>query len=84
MKYLTFYPDIKIEVSGHTDNIGTDAHNLKLSLARAKSVVAYLISKGINKSRLNAHGHGSTKPVAPNDTTDEGRQENRRVEVRIM
>ncbi|OGU13609.1 MAG: hypothetical protein A2X61_16335 [Ignavibacteria bacterium GWB2_35_12] len=76
-------PNIKLEVSGHTDNIGTDAVNMKLSDARAKSVVNYLVSKGISKSKVIAKGYGPTKPVAPNDSED-NRQKNRRVEILII
>jgi OOP family OmpA-OmpF porin len=69
-----------IELEGHTCNLGSDAHNMKLSEKRANAVMDYLISKGIDKSRLSAKGYGETKPVESNDT-DEGRQANRRVQI---
>ncbi|MGL5001437.1 MAG: OmpA family protein [Casimicrobium sp.] len=69
----------KGEIGGHTDNVGDAAANLKLSQARAESVVAYLVGKGVPKEALSAKGYGDTKPVAANDT-DENKQRNRRVE----
>ncbi len=69
-----------IELEGHTCNLGSDAHNMKLSEKRAKAVMDYLVSKGIDKSRLSAKGYGETKPTQSNDT-DEGRQANRRVQI---
>jgi outer membrane protein OmpA-like peptidoglycan-associated protein len=76
-------PKMEIEIAGHTDNIGSDAANMKLSDDRANAVRSYIVSKGINASRITAKGYGETKPVATNDT-DEGRQINRRVEFTIM
>ncbi|MBI4947614.1 MAG: OmpA family protein [Bacteroidetes bacterium] len=75
--------DIKAEVSGHTDNKGDDKLNSKLSQSRAKAVLDYLVKKGIDKSRLTAKGYGKSQPIASNDT-DEGRQLNRRVEMKIV
>lgn len=83
VKFMQDNPDIKVEIAGHTDNIGSDAVNLKLSRARAAAVVDYLVSKEINPSRLVAKGYGESQPVAPNDT-DEGRAQNRRVEFKIL
>lgn len=74
---------MKIELSSHTDNKGTDQYNVKLSQARAQSVVDYLIEKGISKDRLVAKGYGESKAVALNDT-GEGRQQNRRTEFKIL
>jgi outer membrane protein OmpA-like peptidoglycan-associated protein len=74
-------PDLKLEVQGHTDNVGSDEYNLKLSDARAASVVAWLVSKGIAASRLTAHGYGLRVPIADNGS-DEGRAKNRRVELK--
>jgi OmpA-OmpF porin, OOP family len=74
---------MSIEISGHTDNIGVDAANLKLSDDRAKSVVEYLTGKGVATSRFSAKGYGETKPVVTNDT-EEGRALNRRVEFIIL
>ncbi len=73
--------DLKLEVQGHTDNVGSDDYNLKLSDARAASVVAWLVSKGIAAGRLTAHGYGSKVPIADNGS-DEGRAKNRRVELK--
>lgn len=72
-----------IEIAAHTDSVGDDRSNQILSQKRAKSVVDYLISKGINPERLTAKGYGEKQPVAPNDT-EEGRAKNRRTEVRII
>ncbi len=75
-------PGLKVQISGHTDNVGTDAYNRQLSMQRAKTVVEYLISKGIDSERLSYKGYGSQKPVADNKT-EEGRQKNRRTEFKI-
>jgi outer membrane protein OmpA-like peptidoglycan-associated protein len=75
-------PTVKIQISGHTDNVGKAADNLKLSDNRSKSVVAYLVSKGIVATRLSAKGFGATKPVAGNET-EEGRAQNRRTELTV-
>lgn len=77
--FLKAAPDAKIDVEGHTDSQGSESGNLSLSQKRAKSVVDYLISKGITANRLFDHGYGEAKPVATNDTP-EGRATNRRVE----
>jgi outer membrane protein OmpA-like peptidoglycan-associated protein/thiol-disulfide isomerase/thioredoxin len=74
---------MKIEIRGHADHSGNEAKNQVLSEERAKAVINYLISKGINKDRLFYKGYGSTKPVASNDS-DEGRRQNRRVEFVIV
>jgi len=83
IKLMNDNPNIKIEISGHTDNIGSAAYNQKLSESRAKAVVDYLIEHGIDRSRLSYMGYGFEKPIAPNDT-EEGRQLNRRVEFKIV
>jgi outer membrane protein OmpA-like peptidoglycan-associated protein len=70
--------DGRYEVAGHTDNVGDKAMNQRLSEARAKAVVAYLRSKGIDASRLVSRGYGETKPIADNGTAD-GRAQNRRI-----
>lgn len=72
-EYLQRKSDDKIEIGGHTDNVGSEAKNKILSLERAKSIVAYLISKGIDPERLTAKGYGSMEPIEEN-TTQEGRQ----------
>jgi outer membrane protein OmpA-like peptidoglycan-associated protein/tetratricopeptide (TPR) repeat protein len=76
-------PTVFIQIGGHTDNIGNDTDNLKLSENRAKSVVNYLISKGIASARLSAKGYGETQPVADNNT-EEGRARNRRTELKVV
>ncbi|MFI5131447.1 MAG: OmpA family protein [Chitinophagales bacterium] len=81
--YLKHKEDIKVEIAGHTDDVGSAADNLKLSQQRADAIRAYLIKKGIKPGRVTAKGYGATNPVADNDT-DEGRQLNRRTEVRIL
>jgi outer membrane protein OmpA-like peptidoglycan-associated protein len=73
-------PPLKIEVQGHTDNVGGDAYNQTLSEARAKAIVTWLTQHGIAADRLTAKGFGKTKPVADN-ATDTGRAKNRRVEI---
>ena len=78
--------DINLEVIiavGHTDSIGTDAYNQKLSVRRAEAVKAYLVSKGIEKNRVYTEGKGEKQPVADNKTA-EGRAKNRRVEIEVV
>lgn len=75
-------PTLKIEVAGHTDSRGSDAYNQDLSARRAATVLAYLRDAGVTNS-LTSRGYGETRPIASNDT-DEGRQENRRVVLRIV
>lgn len=76
-------PQLRIEISGHTDNVGKPADNLTLSVNRAKSVVQYLVSKGIAANRLIPKGYGEAKPVADNNT-EEGRARNRRTEMKVI
>jgi outer membrane protein OmpA-like peptidoglycan-associated protein len=71
---------LKVEVQGHTDNVGNDAYNQTLSEARAKTVMTWLTQHGVAADRLTAKGYGKTKPVADNGS-DEGRAKNRRVEI---
>ena len=73
---------IKVEISAHTDDVGNDDSNLKLSEKRAKTVVDYLTSKGIKADRMTAKGYGETQPLAANDT-DENKAKNRRVQFKI-
>ena len=78
--------DINLEVIiavGHTDSVGTDAYNQRLSVRRAESVKAYLVSKGIEKNRVYTEGKGEKQPVADNKTA-EGRAKNRRVEIEVV
>lgn len=81
--YLQRHEDIRVEIAGHTDNTGTPAHNLQLSQARANTIVNYLTKKGISPARLQAKGYGAGQPVADNNT-ENGKQLNRRTEVRIL
>ena len=80
---MNTYKTLVIEISGHTDNVGSAASNIRVSEARAKAVVDYLINNGIPTSRLTYKGYGFDEPIAPN-TTEEGRQLNRRVEFKIL
>lgn len=80
---LTKNPTLKIELGGHTDNVGRPEANQRLSEQRAKAVYDYLINKGIPSDRLSYKGYGETQPVATNDT-DEGRRENRRTEIKVL
>ena len=78
--------DINLEVIiavGHTDSVGSDAYNQKLSVRRAEAVKAYLVSKGIEKNRVYTEGKGEKQPVADNKTA-EGRAKNRRVEIEVV
>jgi outer membrane protein OmpA-like peptidoglycan-associated protein len=77
---LISHPGLTLEVDGHTDSVGSDAVNLKLSEQRADTVRSYLISQGVQPDTITAHGFGKDKPVATNDTAA-GRQLNRRVEI---
>jgi len=81
--YLKLKPKMVIEIAGHTDNIGNSEVNLKLSQERANTVKSYLLKKGIPASRVKAQGYGDNEPISSNDTP-EGRQQNRRTEVRIL
>ncbi|MBP5365906.1 MAG: OmpA family protein [Bacteroidales bacterium] len=74
---------LRIEIGGHTDNVGSQDYNQKLSEGRARTTVQYLISKGISKQRITYKGYGFSKPEASNDT-DEGRALNRRIEAKII
>lgn len=80
---LTQYPDVRMEVSGHTSSEGTDLVNQRLSEARAQAVANYLESKGIGENRLVVRGAGSSEPIADNNTR-EGREQNRRIEFRVL
>ena len=75
--------EFKLQLSGHTDNVGKPESNLELSKNRTLAVKNYLVKKGIQADRIKAEWYGQTKPVAPN-TTPEGRQQNRRVEMNIV
>jgi OOP family OmpA-OmpF porin len=73
-------PEIKVEIDGHTDNVGPAAYNMTLSERRAKSIMKYFVDHGVEAERLTIKGFGFTKPAASNDTK-EGRAKNRRVEL---
>lgn len=81
-KSLQKYPDSQLLIVGHTDNVGDDAYNQRLSERRSASAAAYLAAQGVDRTRLAASGKGESEPVATNDT-DAGRGQNRRVEVAI-
>lgn len=80
VEYMTHKPSARILVSGHTDNVGNAATNRRLSQTRADAVREYLVSHGIDGSRVEAVGYGDQRPVASNDT-EEGREQNRRIEA---
>jgi len=90
IEILKRYPDLKVEVAGHTDSIGTDAYNQGLSERRARAVYDYLTSNGIDASRLvGPNGYGESRPIAPNTNPDgsdnpEGRAQNRRTELNVQ
>jgi OOP family OmpA-OmpF porin len=77
---LKAYPNVKIEIVGHTDVSGQETFNKSLSLKRADAVKSYLVGKGIEATRITTEGLADAQPIAPN-TTLEGRQKNRRIEV---
>jgi flagellar motor protein MotB/tetratricopeptide (TPR) repeat protein len=83
IKFLNDYPAVKIEISGHTDNVGSIEYNQTLSEKRAKSVVEYLINSSVGEDRITYKGYGFSQPVASNDT-EEGRALNRRTELKII
>jgi outer membrane protein OmpA-like peptidoglycan-associated protein len=83
IEFLTKNKAIKIEISGHTDDVGSDSENMELSRKRAQSVQEYLHQSGIAADRISAKGYGETQPVAPNDS-EQNRQKNRRIEWRIL
>lgn len=83
IKLLTDIPTLKIEISGHTDNVGAATYNKTLSESRAKAVVDYLVKNGIAASRLTYKGYGFDQPIAANDT-EAGRQLNRRTEFKVL
>lgn len=83
LEYMKIKEDLVIEIAGHTDDVGEDEYNMDLSERRAKSVNDYLVSNGISPERITAKGYGATQPIASNEIP-EGRQKNRRTEVRIL
>jgi OmpA-OmpF porin, OOP family len=83
VEIMKLKPGLVIEISGHTDNVGTPESNLKLSLDRANAVKSYMVQHGVTASRMTTKGYGDTQPAASNDTS-EGKQKNRRTEVKII
>jgi outer membrane protein OmpA-like peptidoglycan-associated protein/tetratricopeptide (TPR) repeat protein len=83
LQLLKENPTLKIQISGHTDNIGKAADNMTLSNNRAQAVVKYLVGKGIDQQRLSFKGFGATQPIADN-TTEQGRAQNRRTELKVI
>jgi len=82
VSFLKDHPEYKVKIIGHTDEIGDEAYNMKLSEERAKDVLKIFNRKGINFKRLSSEGRGESEPVGSNNT-DEGRQANRRIEVEL-
>jgi len=82
-RFLQDNPTLQVEISGHTDDQGTDVYNQQLSQKRAKAVGEYLLKKGVPAARLKEVGYGSKKPLQPNDS-EANRQVNRRIEFRII
>jgi outer membrane protein OmpA-like peptidoglycan-associated protein len=82
-EFMAHKRSARVEISGHTDNVGSAKINKALSLKRAQACRDYVVSKGIDGSRITAVGYGDERPVAPNDT-DAGRQQNRRIEAMEM
>src|SRR5690606_31197365 len=80
---LNKYDSTEVVIEGHTDNVGTDSYNLKLSKQRARAVEDYALSLGVDRGRLSSKGLGETQPIASNDT-ETGRQDNRRVQFVIV
>ncbi|MBS1519298.1 MAG: OmpA family protein [Bacteroidetes bacterium] len=81
--YMKDNPDLEVEISGHTDNTGSRAHNMDLSLRRAESVKAWFVANGVSGSRISTVGYGPDQPVASNDT-EEGRYQNRRIDFKRL
>lgn len=82
-RYLNENPELRIEIQGHTDDVGSEEDNLALSQNRAEAVRQYLIEQGIDPSRVQARGYGETEPIADNET-EEGRARNRRTEFEVL
>lgn len=83
IRFLQDNPEIRVEIGGHTDNVGSDPYNRQLSERRAQAVFAYLSDNGVDPARLRTKGYGPDRPVGDNATED-GRQLNRRIEFRIL
>lgn len=83
-RFLNENQSLSLEIIGHTDNVGNATKNLTLSKQRAQSVIDFLVNKGVEKTRLQANGYGQERPIASNDDEKEGRELNRRIEVRAL
>ncbi len=83
LEYMTIKKELKVEIAGHTDNVGEDEENMQLSQNRADAIRNYLLKRGISSTRILAKGYGENQAVWNNNTA-EGRQKNRRTEVRII
>ncbi len=83
VRIMAEHPEIRVEIQGHTDNIGSDEYNMKLSQRRADAVKQYLVKKGVDASRLDTRGFGESQPIDTNDT-DLGRARNRRIEFVVV
>ncbi len=83
VRFLNANPTLRVEIGGHTDNVGSAPYNLQLSEKRAQSVANYLVQHGIDSARIVQKGYGAQQPVKPNDT-EENRQANRRIEFKIL
>ena len=83
VQVLGDFPKMRVSIEGHTDSVGGEAQNMRLSQRRAEAVRDYLVAKGISPERLEAVGYGLTKPIASNKT-EKGRAQNRRTEFRIV
>jgi outer membrane protein OmpA-like peptidoglycan-associated protein len=83
LSFMERNPNLKIEIAAHTDDVGSNEYNFRLSDKRAESVVKFLVNNNVNKSRVQSKGYGELQPLAPNDS-DENRARNRRVEIKII
>jgi outer membrane protein OmpA-like peptidoglycan-associated protein len=83
LSFMERNPELKIEISAHTDDVGSNEYNFRLSDKRAESVVKFLVSNNVSKSRVQSKGYGELQPLVPNDS-DENKAKNRRVEIKII
>ena len=83
VKFMRKYPNIYLEIDGHTDNMGTPEFNMDLSIRRAKAAKKLIVKAGIAPGRITTKGFGETQPIASNDT-EEGKAQNRRIEFKIF
>ena len=84
MQVLNDNPNLKIELGSHTDSRATEVYNLRLSQKRAESAINYIVSKGIDRSRLTAKGYGESELIIENAKTEEEHQINRRTEFKVL